>query len=54
MTRRKVFTIASQGIGGIAGLAVVLPAVGFAHGAALSPRQGALGVGRLDRRLQST
>ena len=30
MTRRKVFTIASQGIGGIAGLAVVLPAVGFA------------------------
>ncbi|MFN8160413.1 MAG: ubiquinol-cytochrome c reductase iron-sulfur subunit [Solirubrobacterales bacterium] len=30
MTRRKVFTVASQGIGGLAGLAVVLPAVGFA------------------------
>ncbi len=30
MTRRKVFTYASQGIGGLAGLAVILPAIGFA------------------------
>jgi Rieske Fe-S protein len=30
MTRRRAFTVAAQGIGGIAGLAVVLPAVGFA------------------------
>ncbi len=30
MTRRKVFTVASQAIGGVAGAAVVLPAVGFA------------------------
>jgi menaquinol-cytochrome c reductase iron-sulfur subunit len=30
LTRRRVFTIAAQGIGGIAGAAIVLPAVGFA------------------------
>lgn len=30
MTRRKVFTVASQAIGGLAGAAIVLPAVGFA------------------------
>src|SRR5665811_1215737 len=30
MTRRNVFTLAVQGIGGLAGAAVVLPAVGFA------------------------
>jgi len=30
MTRRKVFTVAAQGIGGLAGAAVLLPAVGFA------------------------
>lgn len=30
MTRRKVFTVASQAIGGVAGAAVVLPVVGFA------------------------
>lgn len=30
LTRRRVFTIAVQGLGGVAGLAVVLPAVGFA------------------------
>jgi len=30
MTRRKVFTIAAQGIGGLAGAAIILPAVGFA------------------------
>jgi Rieske Fe-S protein len=30
MTRRKVFTIASQALGGLAGAAIVLPAVGFA------------------------
>jgi hypothetical protein len=30
MTRRKVFTVASQSLGGIAGAAVVLPAIGFA------------------------
>jgi Rieske Fe-S protein len=30
MTRRRVFTIAAQGLGGVAGAAVVLPAVGFA------------------------
>jgi menaquinol-cytochrome c reductase iron-sulfur subunit len=30
MTRRRVFTVAAQGLGGVAGAAVVLPAVGFA------------------------
>jgi menaquinol-cytochrome c reductase iron-sulfur subunit len=30
MTRRKAFTVAGQALGGVAGLAVVLPAVGFA------------------------
>ncbi|MDQ2700051.1 MAG: Rieske 2Fe-2S domain-containing protein [Actinomycetota bacterium] len=30
LTRRKVFTVASQALGGIAGAAVVLPVVGFA------------------------
>ena len=30
MTRRRAFTIAAQGVGGIAGAAIVLPAVGFA------------------------
>src|SRR5215204_6767168 len=30
MTRRHAFTIAVQGIGGLAGAAIVLPAVGFA------------------------
>ncbi|MET0558712.1 MAG: ubiquinol-cytochrome c reductase iron-sulfur subunit, partial [Solirubrobacterales bacterium] len=30
LTRRRVFTVAAQGLGGVAGLAIVLPAVGFA------------------------
>jgi len=30
LTRRKVFTVAGQAVGGIAGAAIVLPAVGFA------------------------
>jgi Rieske Fe-S protein len=30
MTRRKAFTVAVQGLGGVAGAAIVLPAVGFA------------------------
>ena len=30
MTRRRVFTIAAQGVGGIAGLAIALPTIGFA------------------------
>lgn len=30
LTRRKVFVVASQALGGIAGAAVVLPAIGFA------------------------
>jgi Rieske Fe-S protein len=30
MTRRRVFTIGAQGLGGLAGAAIVLPAVGFA------------------------
>ncbi|HKG35313.1 MAG TPA: ubiquinol-cytochrome c reductase iron-sulfur subunit [Solirubrobacterales bacterium] len=30
MTRRRVFTVAVQGLGGLAGAAIVLPAVGFA------------------------
>jgi menaquinol-cytochrome c reductase iron-sulfur subunit len=30
MTRRRVFTVGAQALGGVAGLAVVLPAVGFA------------------------
>jgi menaquinol-cytochrome c reductase iron-sulfur subunit len=30
MTRRRVFTVAAQGLGGLAGAAVLLPVVGFA------------------------
>ena len=30
MTRRRAFTIAAQGLGGVAGAAIVLPAIGFA------------------------
>ncbi|MDQ3725635.1 MAG: Rieske (2Fe-2S) protein [Actinomycetota bacterium] len=30
MTRRRVFTVAVQGLGGLAGAAIMLPAVGFA------------------------
>jgi menaquinol-cytochrome c reductase iron-sulfur subunit len=30
MTRRRAFTVAGQALGGVAGLAIVLPAVGFA------------------------
>jgi menaquinol-cytochrome c reductase iron-sulfur subunit len=30
MTRRRVFTVAAQGVGGLAGAAIILPAVGFA------------------------
>ncbi|HWO15855.1 MAG TPA: hypothetical protein VNM89_03985, partial [Solirubrobacterales bacterium] len=30
MTRRHAFTVASQALGGLAGAAIVLPAVGFA------------------------
>jgi menaquinol-cytochrome c reductase iron-sulfur subunit len=30
MTRRRVFTVASQGIGGLAAVGIILPAVGFA------------------------
>jgi menaquinol-cytochrome c reductase iron-sulfur subunit len=30
MTRRRVFTVAAQGLGGLAGAGIVLPAVGFA------------------------
>ena len=30
LTRRRVFTVAVQGIGGLAGMAIALPAVGFA------------------------
>jgi menaquinol-cytochrome c reductase iron-sulfur subunit len=30
MTRRKVFTVGAQALGGIAGAAIILPAVGFA------------------------
>ena len=30
MTRRKVFTVAGQALGGVAGAAIVLPALGFA------------------------
>ncbi|TFG72030.1 MAG: ubiquinol-cytochrome c reductase iron-sulfur subunit [Solirubrobacterales bacterium] len=30
MTRRKVFTVASQAVGGLAGAVVILPALGFA------------------------
>lgn len=36
LTRRKVFTVASQALGGLAGAAVVLPAVGFALAPILS------------------
>jgi Rieske Fe-S protein len=35
MTRRRVFTFASQALGGLAGAAVALPAVGFAVGTPL-------------------
>ena len=30
MTRRKVFTVAGQGLGAAAGAAIALPAIGFA------------------------
>lgn len=30
LTRRRIFTIAAQGVGGLAGAAIALPAVGFA------------------------
>src|ERR1700760_3565698 len=30
MTRRHAFTTAAQGLGGLAGVAIILPAVGFA------------------------
>ena len=30
MTRRRVFTVAAQGVGGLAGMAIALPAIGFA------------------------
>ncbi len=30
MTRRRAFTVAAQGLGGVAGAAIILPAVGFA------------------------
>ena len=30
MTRRRVFTVAAQGLGGLAGAGIILPAVGFA------------------------
>ena len=35
MTRRRAFTVAAQGLGGLAGAAVALPAVGFALGPVL-------------------
>ena len=41
MTRRRAFTVAGQGLGGIAGAAIVLPAVGFAVAPDLRARQGA-------------
>jgi menaquinol-cytochrome c reductase iron-sulfur subunit len=37
MTRRRAFTVAAQGLGGVAGAAVVLPAVGFALAPVFEP-----------------
>jgi quinol---cytochrome c reductase iron-sulfur subunit, bacillus type len=50
MTRRKVFTIAGQGLGGLAGVAVLLPVVGFAAAPIFDdPEETWTGVGATDR-----
>ena len=49
MTRRKVFVVASQAVGGVAALAVVLPVVGFALAPVFSRgRERWEAVGKLD------
>ncbi len=49
ITRRHVFTIAGQAVGGLAGLAVILPAVGFALAPVFeSPEERWAGVGDVD------
>ncbi|HEX8959747.1 MAG TPA: hypothetical protein VF770_07985, partial [Solirubrobacterales bacterium] len=45
MTRRRAFTIAAQGVGGVAGAAIVLPALGFAVAPLLREMALALGGG---------
>jgi menaquinol-cytochrome c reductase iron-sulfur subunit len=50
MTRRKVFTVASQAVGGLAGAAIVLPAVGFAVAPIFDrPDEHWEGVGSIDQ-----
>ncbi len=49
MTRRKVFTVAGQAIGGVAGAVVVLPALGFAFAPIFDrPEETWQAVGALD------
>ena len=52
MTRRKVFAVAGQALGGIAGAAIVLPALGFAIAPDLRTARGGLAGGRPARRLR--
>ncbi|MGK2955841.1 MAG: ubiquinol-cytochrome c reductase iron-sulfur subunit [Solirubrobacterales bacterium] len=55
LTRRKVFTVASQALGGLAGAAVVLPVVGFALAPVFSRgRERWESVGKLDDFVQDT
>ena len=50
MTRRKALIIASQAVGGVAGLAIVLPAVGFALAPIFDhPEEHWEGVGPIDQ-----
>jgi menaquinol-cytochrome c reductase iron-sulfur subunit len=50
MTRRKVFTVASQAVGGLAGAAIILPAAGFAIAPIFDrPDEHWEGVGSIDQ-----
>jgi Rieske Fe-S protein len=55
MTRRKMFTAGAMGLGGIAGMAIALPAIGFAVAPILDkPRERWEAVGATDRFSQDT
>ena len=49
MTRRKVFAVAGQAIGGVAGAVIILPALGFAVAPIFDePEENWQAVGALD------